>query len=68
MQVTELQEIIEREPFRLFAVRLSNGGQYTFKSPRDLGAIKDYRTIFYFAEPTGAVRIDVDSITELIEN
>jgi hypothetical protein len=67
MQVNDLKEMVEREPFRPFSVRLNNGAQYTFKSPRFLGASQDYGMIFYFAEPRGAVRIDRDSIVEIIE-
>ena len=67
MKVADLKEMVEREPFRPFTVRLSNGAQYTFKSPRYLGASQDYGMIFYFAEPRGAVRIDSDSIVERIE-
>ena len=67
MKVADLKEVVEREPFRPFTVRLNNGAQYTFKSPRFLGAAQDYGMIFYFGEPRGAVRIDRDSIVEIIE-
>lgn len=67
MQVTDLKEVMERDPFRPFSVRLNNGAQYNFKTPRDLGATKDYHMIFYFADSGGAARIDSDSIVEIIE-
>ena len=67
MKVADLKEMEERGPFRPFTVRLNNGVQSTFKSPRYLGASQDYGMIFYFAAPRGAVRIDSDSIVELIE-
>jgi hypothetical protein len=67
MQVADLKEMIERQPFRPFSIRLTNGAKYTFKSPRFLGASQDCGMIFYFAEPRGAVRIDSDSIVEIFE-
>lgn len=67
MQVADLKVVVEREPFRPFTVRLNNGGQYTFKTPRNIGASLDYGMIFYFGEPRGAVRIDRDSIVEIIK-
>ena len=65
MNATALKEAAERQPFRPFAVRLNNGTQYTFREPRDLGAPKDYREIFYFGE-SGFVLIDSESIAEII--
>ena len=41
MQVADLKEVVEREPFRPFTVRLNNGAQYTFKTPRNIGASID---------------------------
>ncbi len=67
MKVDDLKDVVEREPFRPFTVRLSNGAQYTFNEPRDLGAARDYGMIFYFAQPRGAVRIDSENIVEIIE-
>ena len=67
MKVQEIQNFVERRPFRPFSVRLDNGARYTFKEPRDVGAPKDYRLIIYFGK-TEAVRIDTDSITEIFEN
>ena len=68
MKLAELKEVAERVPFRPFSVRLNNGSEYTFPTPRYLGAAQDYSMIFYFAaEPRGAVRIDSDSIVEIIE-
>ena len=66
MKVADIKEVAEREPFRPFAVRLNNGAQYTFKSPREIGATRTYNMIFFFGESTAA-RIDTDSIVEVIE-
>lgn len=66
MKVREIKELIERRPFRPFAVRLNNGTRYTFREPRDVGAPRDYRLIIHFG-PSESVRIDTDSITEIIE-
>jgi hypothetical protein len=63
----QLKEVAERVPFRPFTVRLYNGTEYTFPTRRFLGAALDYGMIFYFPEPRGAVRIDSDSIVEIIE-
>jgi len=57
---------VERRPFRPFAVRLNNGARYTFREPRDVGAPRDYRLIICFGA-NEAVRIDSDSIAEIIE-
>ncbi|MBI4662566.1 MAG: hypothetical protein HY735_27445 [Verrucomicrobia bacterium] len=65
MNATALKEVAERKPFRPFAVRLNNGVQYTFSEPRNFGAPKDYREIFYFGESEW-VLIDLDSIAEII--
>jgi hypothetical protein len=67
MKVADLKDVVERVPFRPFTVRLNNGATYTFPSPRNIGASLDYGMIFYFGEPRGAVRIDSDSIAEIIE-
>ena len=66
MKVKEIKSLVERQPFRPFAVRLSNGAQYRFQSPRDIGAPRDYHMVFYFG-PTETVRIDTENIVEVIE-
>jgi hypothetical protein len=66
MKVEEIKSVAERQPFRPFAVRLNNGVQYTFTKPRNFGAPEDYRMIFFFGE-SEAVRIDTDSVVEIIE-
>ena len=66
MKVEDIKGRAERQPFRPFAVRLVNGAQYTFKEAREFGAPRDYHMVFYFGE-TEAVRIDTDSIAEIIE-
>jgi len=67
MKVQELESVVEREPFRPFIVRLSNGAKYHFKSRRDLGASKGCHLLFYFADSGENVRIDADSIVEIFE-
>ncbi len=67
MKTAEIKETLERNPFRPFAIRLTNGAQYAFKTPRDLGATKDYRMLFYFGDNGEAVRIDSESIVEIFE-
>jgi len=67
MEVQKIQNFIERQPFRPFGIRLNDGVEYIFNEPRDLGAPKDYRLLIYFGK-TEAVRIDLDSITEIFEN
>lgn len=66
MKVEEIKSLAERTPFRPFAVRLNNGIQYTFSQPREFGAPRNYHMIFFFGE-SEAVRIDTDSIVEIIE-
>lgn len=66
MKVSEIKDLVERRPFRPFAVRLNNGAQYTFKDSRDIGAPKDFRLLIYFGK-SEAVRIDTDSIVEIFE-
>ncbi|MBI4626020.1 MAG: hypothetical protein HY736_22715 [Verrucomicrobia bacterium] len=66
MQVKEFKKLAERKPFRPFVVRLSNGAEYEFKDAKDIGAPRNYRLIMFFGEDE-AVRIDTDSIVEVIE-
>ena len=66
MKQSEIKGLVERQPFRPFGVRLSNGAQYTFKEAREFGAPKDYHMIFFFGE-SEAVRIDTESIVEIFE-
>ncbi len=66
VKVQEIQNFVERQPFRPFAIRLNNGANYSFKTPRDVGAPKHYQFIIYFGD-SEAVRIDTDGITEIIE-
>lgn len=66
MRIAEIKGLVERQPFRPFAVRLNNGAQYAFREPRDVGATKDYHIIIFFGR-SEAVRIDADRIVEIIE-
>ena len=63
MKVAEIKDLVERQPFRPFSVRLNNGARYTFNDSRSVGAPGDYHIIFYFGEKE-AVLIDTDSIVE----
>lgn len=67
MKVNDIRDIVERQPFRPFGVRLSNGIQYVFNNPRDFGAAKDLQMIFFFGEGGGAVRIDTENIVGVFE-
>ena len=65
MNVATLKEVAERQPSRPFALRLNNGPQYTFSEPRNFGAPKTYRVIFFFGDADW-VMIDPESVTETI--
>jgi hypothetical protein len=67
MNVTAIKEIAEGLPFRPFTLRLNNGAKYTFNEPRNFGAPKDYREIFFFGDSEW-VLIDTESIAEIIRN
>ncbi|MEO5804171.1 MAG: hypothetical protein ABIR24_11645 [Verrucomicrobiota bacterium] len=64
MKVETVKELVERQPFSPFSIRLSNGAQYTFNNSKDVGAPKDYHLIVYFSE-NQAVMIDTDNIVEV---
>jgi hypothetical protein len=64
MQASELKEIAERQPFRPFGVRLSNGVQYFFNQPRQFGAPEDFHTIVFFGE-RDMVLINTENIVEV---
>ena len=66
MKVEDIKSLVEQQPFRPFGVRLNNGAQYRFKEPGDVGAPRDYRMLMYLGE-NQMVRIDTDSIVEIIE-
>lgn len=66
MQSGEMKSLVERQPFRPFGIRLSNGAQYFFSEPREFGAPKDFGMIFFFTE-SSAVRIDTENIVETFE-
>lgn len=66
MKAVGIKGLLQRHPFRPFAIRLSNGAQYTFRESRDLGATKDCHILVFFGK-SEAVRIDSNSIVEIIE-
>ena len=65
MKPTELQAIVDRQPFRPFGVNLSSGNTYEFSEARNLGAPETLSdTLFYFGEEMW-VLIDLSEITEV---
>jgi hypothetical protein len=66
VKVEAIKGLVQRQPFRPFAVRLSNGAQYTFKEARAVGAPKDYHVIFYFGDRE-FVPIDTENIVQFFE-
>ncbi len=66
MKFSEIRNLVERQPFRPFGVRLSNGAQYSFNHPREFGAPGDFHIIVFFGQ-TDAVRIDTENIVEIFE-
>jgi hypothetical protein len=67
MKTTELKEVVERQPFRPFGVRLSNGAMYFFNQPRELGATQDLTALFFFGQSGGFSLIDSENIVEVVE-
>jgi len=67
MKLQEVERIVDRELFRPFVIRLTNGAKYHFKTRRDLGASKDCQMLFYFSDAGDNVRIDANSIVEIFE-
>lgn len=65
MKVEDIKGFVERQPFRPFVLRLSNGAQYTFGELRNLGAPKDYQVIVYFGDSDWAL-IDTENVVEII--
>jgi hypothetical protein len=66
MKVKDIKRLVERQPFRPFGVRLNNGARYIFRESRDVGAPRNYRMLMYLGD-TEVVRIDTDSIVEILE-
>lgn len=68
MHVEEIQELVTKEPFRPFSIRLTNGALYQFRQPRNLGATHDLATIVYFGDTgeTRMVMIDTEKIAEIM--
>ena len=63
----QLHQYVNRQPFRPFSVRLSNGARYDFKTARDLGAPRNPGwTLVYFGA-NDLVIIDVENIVEIID-
>jgi len=69
MKVQEIKNIAQTEPFRPFAIRLSNGAQYQFREPREFGVTRDYSTIVFFGETDDSrvVLIDADNVVEIMQ-
>ncbi len=67
MKTSEIRNLVEREPFRPFSVRLSNGAQYSFNEAREFGAPTDLHVIFFFGQ-SDWVLIDTEHVVEVIQN
>ena len=65
MQMTEIKKVVERQPFRPFSIRLSNGASYKFQESRNFGAPKDCHIIIYFGD-NDWVLIDPDNVVEVM--
>ena len=70
MKLHEIKSVAEREPFRPFSVRLSNGAQYNFRERRDFGVTRNYSTIVFFGESgeNELVLIDSENIVEMMQS
>ena len=64
MKAARIKNLLAREPFRPFSIRLKNGATYNFRKPREVGGPRNGRMIFYFGQHE-AVRIDADEIAEI---
>lgn len=69
MKLDEIKSVAEREPFRPFSMRLSNGAHYRFEQPRDFGVTRDYQTIVFFGESgeNKLVLIDSENVIEIMQ-
>ena len=67
MQASEIKRVAERQPFRPFGLRLTNGAEYYFTEPRQFGAPGNFRTIFFFDQDDW-VLIDSDTVVEVFGN
>ena len=66
MNITALEPILEREPFRPFSIIMSNGGEYEINEPRELGFPRKVTdTLIYFGDDNWTL-IDVENITEIV--
>jgi hypothetical protein len=65
MKTTDLRKLINRNPFRPFAIRVASDGVYTFQEREDVGATKDGSLIFHFGDEDWT-EIETKSITEII--
>ena len=66
MPVEIIRDVVLREPFRPFTLRLSNGAEYSFNAPRDLGASKGLGTIIHFGEGEHLTLLDRENIVEIV--
>jgi hypothetical protein len=65
MKTTDLRKLINRNPFRPFAVRIASGAVYKFTDREDVGATKDGSLIFHFGSDDWT-EIETKSITQII--
>jgi len=66
MESNELKQRAERQPFRPFGIRLSNGVQYFFAQPRQFGAPENFHVLVFFGEKD-VLLIDTDNIVEIFD-
>ena len=66
MKTVEIQTLIEREPFRPFSVRLSNGAPIHSTNAATWRTRKLSHTLIYFGETDFAL-IDIEHIVEIFE-
>ena len=64
MKETDLKELVERDPFRPFRLRLSNGRTYDVLHRRNMGAPADYHVLVVF-HGNEVVLIDPEHISEV---
>jgi hypothetical protein len=68
MKIEDIKTLTERDPFRPFSVRLSNGAQYDFNERRDLGAPRKVSHTLVYCGESHLVLIDIESIVEVFIN
>lgn len=63
-----IEDHVNREPFRSFGVRLVNGREYQFQTRRDVHCNKSGTVLFYFDDNDHVTEIASEAITEILGN